>query len=150
MTILQYHTSFLNMQNALTNCGACTEVDSGVVNWMIIKIHGTGSTADNIKAKELPVIQACTEEQEVALIFLYSTDKSKYTPLWEELENSCLGGQNSFPSTLDVAYSRLVYWMNSVRSPTKNFGPMADGANFANHRVHSDKKQSAKDRSHIT
>jgi len=30
-TILQYHTSFLDMQNALINCGACTGVDTGVI-----------------------------------------------------------------------------------------------------------------------
>ena len=31
-TILQYHTSFLNMWNALINCGASTRVDPRVVN----------------------------------------------------------------------------------------------------------------------
>jgi len=54
-----------------------TGVDPRVVNWMIIKIHGTGSTTDNITAKELLIIQASAEEQEVALIFLYSADKAK-------------------------------------------------------------------------
>jgi len=67
--ILQYHTSFLNMWNAFNNCGACSGIDTRVVNWMIIQVHGAGETADTIEDGELLVIQACTEEQEAALIF---------------------------------------------------------------------------------
>jgi len=58
---------------------------------------------DSIKTEELFIIQACAEEQEAALIFLYGADKAKYKLLWEELENACLGGQNSFPNTVDAA-----------------------------------------------
>jgi len=100
-------------------------------------MHGPRSTAENIKAEELLIIQAGAEEQEVVLIFLYGANKSKYAPLWEELENACLGGQNSFLSTGDAAYSRLVHLMNSARNPTRSFGLVADGANFANCWVHS-------------
>jgi len=70
-TILQYHTLFLNIQNAFKNCGACSGVGTGVVNWMATKIHGPGSMPDTIKEDKLLVIQASAEEQEAALIFLY-------------------------------------------------------------------------------
>jgi len=103
-TILQYHTSFLNMRNAFNNCGACSGIDSGVVNWMIIQVDGAGSTTKTIKDEELLIIQACVEEQEAALLFLYGADKGKYAALWEELENACLGGQNNFPRTVDAAW----------------------------------------------
>jgi len=117
---------------------------------MVIKTHGTGSMPDNITTEELLIIQAGAKEQEAALIFLYGTDKAKYAPLWEELENACLGGQNSFPSTVDAAYGRLIHWANTARGPTRSFGPVTDGANFANCGVHSDGKQPQKDKSHIT
>jgi len=83
---------------------------------MIIQVHGAGETADTIKEEELLVIQACAEEQDTALIFLYGADKAKYTALWEELENACLGGQNNFPRTVDAAYTRLINWTNNARS----------------------------------
>jgi len=149
-TILQYHTSFLNMRNAFKNCEACSGIDTGVVNWMIIKVHGIGETVDTITYDELLTIQACAEEQEAALIFLYGADKGKYAALWEELENACLGGQNNFPSTVDAAYTRLVNWTNIARSQPRSFGPAADGANFANRGIRNDAKAPPRDKSHIT
>jgi len=149
-TILQYHTSFLNMRNAFNNCRACSGIDTGVVNWMIIQAHGAGETADTIKDEELLVIQACAEEQESALIFLYRADKAKYAALWEELENACLGGQNNFPRTVDAAYTRLINWTNNARSQSRSFGPAADGANFANQGVRGDAKAPPRDKGHIT
>jgi len=117
---------------------------------MIIQVHGAGSTAKTIKDEELLIIQACAEEQEAALLFLYGADKGKYVALWEELENACLGGQNNFPRTVDAAYTRLVNWTNNARSQPRSFGPAADGANFANHGVRGDVKAPPRDKSHIT
>jgi len=72
---------------------------------MIIKVHGAGRSTDNITDDELLIIQACAKDQEATLIFVYGADKAKYATLWEELENTCLGGQNNFPRTMDAAYT---------------------------------------------
>jgi len=109
-----------------------------------------GSHPLTITADQLTIVQACAEEQEAALIFLYGADKAKYAPLWEELENDCLSEQSNFPRTVDAAYNRLVHWSNSARSQTRGFGPTLDGTNFVNRGSKEENHATPRDKSYIT
>jgi len=91
-----------------------------------------GVNLNEAAAAELKSITATAKERYLAVAFLMSSNRTRYSRCIEELENSFLKGKDKYPHTVTVAFILISKYKHDPRNAIHIVGQINDGVSFTN------------------
>lgn len=124
MTCQQYHETFKKNVEVIEYYGGELGKDTGLVD---AALTTAGLTRANAAPGQLQDAEDAAKERVLACAFLLGSDRVRYGKLLEDLENDYTLGRDSYPSTLQQAYTLLVHWKQDPRNVTTSGIEVGDG-----------------------
>ena len=126
MSTQVYLEKFQNFVEVIEHCGGSIGTDLGAVEQVLDELSLTRDTATQ---DEITAAVESAKERYLAVAFILGSDRSRFSGVIQDLENSYTKDADVYPKTLDAACTRLTNWVDDPKA--NQFHVKSGGVAFA-------------------